>query len=170
MGGDYSMKTKMFVSISILILALLIINGSCVTKKRMGKDSEELYGTWINEEYKGITDVFEINVFNPDGTMKFFETEANVWEPDVEVLEGGWIPGTYFTYTIEDKWTDSDGNVWYKVEAVYGGYEENPGRFYLLMKISDSNRVLEYMVGRVDYREEIDPTKVPYTYRIYYRQ
>ena len=38
------------------------------------------------------------------------------------------------------------------------------------MKISDSNRVLEFMVGRVEYYDEIDPTNVPYTYRIYYRQ
>jgi len=88
----------------------------------------------------------------------------------VERLESGWIPGTSLTYTIDDKWTDSNGNVCYKVEALYAGYEASPGRFYLLMKISDSNRVLEFMVGRVEYYDEIDPTNVPYTYRIYYRQ
>ena len=165
------MKTRTLVSSLILVLALLIIAGSCATKKRMVKDSEELYGTWINEEYKATVAPFEITVFNPNGTMSMYRTEKAHWETDVEVLEGGWIPCDTHTYTIEDKWTDSDGNVWYKVEAIAGGYEKvSPITAYLLIKISDSNRVLEFMVGRIVYREEIDPTEVDYTYRIYYRQ
>jgi hypothetical protein len=164
------MKTRTYVSIMIFVLALLIIAGSCAPKKRIIIDlveviPEELYGTWINEEYKGSTPPFGKDVYNPDGTFEWYRTEPSPWETDVEILEGGWIRGTYGTYTIEDKWTDSDGNVWYKVEVV-----EVITSFYMLMKISDSNRVLEYMVGRVDYLTEIDPNDVQYRYRIYYRQ
>jgi len=163
----------MYVSIMILILvlAVLIIAGGCATKKRMVKDSEELYGTWINEEYKGSTPPFGKYVFNPDGTYEYFRKEPAPWEKDVEILEGGWIIGNYGTYTIEDKWTDSDGNVWYKVEADELGYEEHPYSLYYLVKISDSNRVLEWMVGRLDYHEKIDYTVTnPYIRSIYYRQ
>ena len=164
------MKASSFVSVLILVLAVMVISEGCATKKRMVKDSEELYGTWINEEYKGSTPPFGKNVYNPDGTMEFFRTEAAPWETDIEVSEGGWIGGDSYTYTIEDKWTDSDGNVWYKVKAVEGGHEHGQ-TFHLLMKISDSNRVLEYMVGRVGYHEDIDYTVTSsYTRRIYYRQ
>ena len=166
------MKNRTFVSILILGLAVLIIAGSCATKKSMVKDSEELYGTWINEEYKSpSTPPFKIHVINPDGTMGFFRTETSVWEKDVEVLENGWIPCDHYTYTIENKWVDSDGNVMYKVEAIGSGYEKNPVRILLLMKISDSNNVLEYMVNRVDYDETIDYSETnSYIRRIYYRK
>ena len=157
------MKTRTLASILILISILVVVVPVLFAG---GSKKEELHGTWINEEYKGSTPPFGKLVHNPDGTWEFFRKEAAPWETDVEVLEGGWIGGGFGTYTIEDEWTDSDGNVWYKVEAVIGGLE----KFYLLMKISDSNRVLEYMVDGVDYREEIDPTDVPYHYRILYRQ
>ena len=149
------------ISIFVVVVPVLFAGGS---KK------EEFHDTWINEEYKGHTPPFEIMVFDPDGTLTFYKTEAAVFETGIEVLEGGWIRCDFYSYTIEDKWTDSDVNVWYKVEAAEGGHEEGQ-KFHLLIKISDSNRVLEYMVNRLgDYHEEIDPTNVPYTYHIYYRQ
>ena len=147
----------------VLIISVILVSAIFVAG---GSKKEELYGTWVNEEYKGSTPPFGMVVYNPDGTWEDFRTEASPWEKDVEILEGGWINATYGTYTIEDEWTDSDGNVWYKVEEVIGGFE----KFYLLMKISDSNRDLEYMVGRVDYLAEIDPNDAQYRYRIYYRQ
>ena len=157
------MKARTLILVLILICILVVVVPVLFAG---GSKKEELYGTWINEDYKGSTPPFGKNVFNPDGTFKFFRKEPAPWEKDVEVLEGGWISGDFGTYTIEDEWTDSNGNVWYKVEAVIGGL----AKFNLLMKISDSNRVLEYMVDGVDYREEIDPTDVPYHYRILYRQ
>ena len=53
------MKTKTFVSILILVLAVMIVAGSCATKKEVvaekdfyvPKFDEEIHGTWINEEY-----------------------------------------------------------------------------------------------------------------------
>ena len=163
------MKTRTFISVLILISILVV---AVPVLFAGGSKKEELHGTWINEEYKSATTPpFKIHEINPDGTMGFFRTETSVWEEDIEVLENGWIPCDSYTYTIDDKWTDSDGNVWYKVEVVGGGYEKNPMKIYLLMKISDSNRVLEYMVGRVGYREEIDYTETnSYIRRIYYRQ
>jgi len=161
------MKTRTLISVQILIIILVV---AVPVLFAGGSKKEELHGTWINEEYKGNTPPFEKHVITPDGTMQFFKTEVAPWEPDIEVLEGGWMPCDSHAYTIEDKWVDSDGNDWYKGEAQVGGYEKIAPTAYLLMKISDSNRVLEYMVGRIDYHEELDPTAVKYTYRIYYRQ
>ena len=162
------MKTRTLTLVLILLCILVVVVPVLFAG---GSKKEELHGTWINEEYKGSTHPFEIQVFHPDGTFDFYETEKAPWETEVEVLEGGWIHSVMFTYTIEDKWIDFDGNVWYKVETVQGGIKEKVQRLYLLMRISDSNRVLEYMVNRLgEYHEEIDPSDVPYTYRIYYRQ
>jgi hypothetical protein len=79
-------------------------------------------------------------------------------------LEGGWINAGYGPYSIEDKWTDENGNIWYKIEYVTGAFEI----LYDLIKISDSNKTMEIMHGRVGYATEIDPESVKY--RIYYRQ
>ena len=160
------MKTRTLISVLFLISIFVM---TAPVSFEGGSKKEELYGTWINEEYKDTTPPFEIEVYNPDGTYESFRTEVAPWEKDVEILEGGWIRDAFRTYKIEDKWIDSEGNVWYKVEAITGGYEKRPYKVCLLMKISDSNRILEYMYGKGEYYEEIDPSKVPYTYRIYYR-
>ena len=154
-----------------LVLTVLFI--SCLAASGLfagGSKKEELYGTWINEEYKGNTPPFEKFVITPDGKMEFFKTEVAPWEPQIEVPEGEWMSCDFHIYTIDDKWVDSEGNVWYKVAARVGGYEKIDTNAYLLMKVNDSNRILEYMVGRIDYHEELDPTAVKYVYRIYYRQ
>ena len=159
------MKTRTFVSILIIVLVVLVIAGSCATKKRMMKDSEELYGTWTNEEYKSTIPPFEKEVYNPDGTYESFRTEVAPWEKDVEILEGGWIRGTFGTFVIEDKWIDADTNVWYKVVNYDGNY-----RVFYLMKVSNSNNILEYMFSFIDYPVEIDTNNVQGKYAIYYRQ
>lgn len=150
---------KLLVIILLAIVVIVLIAG--------GSKKEELYGTWINMEYKGVSEPHEIHVLNPDGTMVFYRTEKAVWETDLEVEEGEWIKMSSWTYTIDEEWTDSDGNVWYKVKATTG----IPPSLHLLMKVSDSNRVLEYMAGRINYHEDIDYTVTnPYIRRIYYRQ
>jgi hypothetical protein len=159
------MKTRVLILMLVLISILVVPNLFAEGSKK-----EELYGTWINEEYKGSTSPFDIMVISHKGTIHFYTTEASVWETEIERLENGWIPCDFHTLTIEDKWIDSEGNVWYKIVADGGGYEKRVVKSYLLMKISDSNKVLEYMVGRKGYREVLDPTEVKYVYRIYYRQ
>ena len=117
------MKTRTLASILILISILVVVVPVLFAG---GSKKEELHGTWINEEYKGSTPPFGKLVHNPDGTWEQFRKEEAPWEPDVEKLESEWISADYATYTIEDKWTDSDGNVWYKVEALMAGSEEFP--------------------------------------------
>ena len=48
------MKTRMFVSVLILVLAVLIIAGSCATRRKAISDEdfmEAWSGTWINTDY-----------------------------------------------------------------------------------------------------------------------
>lgn len=49
------MKTRTFISVVILIMAVLIIVGSCATEKLATKKSEILYGTWVNKDYNNYT-------------------------------------------------------------------------------------------------------------------
>jgi len=64
---------------------------------------EELSATWINTDYNHFT--FQKRVFNPDGTFRFYRYESS---PTPE-LKG--------TYSINEKWTDSEKIIWYKLKA-----------------------------------------------------
>jgi len=135
-----------------------------------GSKKEELYGTWINEEYKGRHSApFEVMVISNEGIMYFYKTEKAVWETDIEVSKNGWIIEDFHVFTIEDKWTDSDSNIWYKVKAAEGS-EDLGEKKYLLMRISDLNRVIEFMVSSLGYADDTTSTKTEYAHRTYYRQ
>jgi hypothetical protein len=72
-----------------------------------------------------------------------------------------------FQYTITDKWTDSDGNILYKIITKYKTEYVEQTR-YGLDKISNSGRTWEYVGSADDYPTQIDPNHPEY--RIYYRQ
>jgi len=66
-------------------------------------------------------------------------------------------------YTIKDKWTDSEGNIWYKETFVVYGQ-----KFYELDKISNSGKTLEFQYSTSKYPTKIDPENG--RYRIYHRK
>ena len=156
------MKTRTYILILILVLAVLIVVGSCATKSVRTKSDEALYGTWVNSEYMGSTHPFGMEVYNSDGTWQSYRRGVSAYEEDIEVLDGGWIKAQFGSFTIEDKWVDADTNVWYKVVA-YLGYEIDSHLaegFYMLMKVGKSNNILEYMRSMIDYPVEIDTNNV----------
>ena len=69
---------------------------------------------------------------------------------------------------IVDYWTDSEGNVWFKTNAI-----ENGAKFQTLQKISKSGAVLEFVAnGVTSFDSKSYPIKVDPTggyYHIYYR-
>ncbi len=77
------------------------------------------------------------------------------------------VPQFKFQYTITDKWTDSDSNIWYKIVSKYKPEYMERTRFGL-NKISNTERTWEYIVSADDYPSQIDPNHPEY--RIYYRQ
>jgi hypothetical protein len=151
-------KTRTFVSILILILAILIISEGYATDRKSVSDKDffEVWsGTWINTDYGG--DLWVKIITYPDGTVEGF----------------GILTSTTASFkkkiTILDKWLDSKGTIWYRY------YWEclPPFRLkgYEMGKISDSGNTLEYISASEDYPiEEWEPDKFEYNYKIRYRQ
>ena len=148
------MKTRTLVSICILILAVLIIAGSCATDKMtyVSKDFEP-YGTWVNPDYDDIIEYAKATYF-PNGRAKLYGkvNATDYWESE---------------FVITNKWVDSEGNVWYTSRDRYAGSTQ---WVYVLFKISDSGKTMEYAIVGSDYPSDLDPDNRTYTYRIVYRQ
>ena len=155
------MITRMYVSILILAFAVMVIVGSCATSKKayISQENEELYGTWVNPEYdeKWIMAKW---VLKPDGTFDAYSksTSGRVYEIGI--------------FTIDEKWTDSEGNIYYrytKSSMEYGSIE-NPYSYYFLVKIHSTLDIAEELWSSVDYPTEFDPENLRYNYWIFYRQ
>jgi hypothetical protein len=150
------MKTTKLISgvVSILIVLGFTLSYAEEEKAYVATETEEYYGTWVNPEYKPKAfGGFPVKrVYNSDGT----------WE--IYYLEEMTTPTWRGFYTIIDKWTDSEGSVWYKVasETRGGAYKDKH-----LVKISNSGNTYE-SAESYDYPAEIDPTHP--NYRIYYRK
>jgi hypothetical protein len=139
-------------SILILVLAVLIIAGSCATEKMAYVSKEyEFYGTWVNPDYKFADKASPKFIIHPNGKLEWYAigTEKTT---------------TYYgEFVIINKWTDSKGNIWYSI-TWKGDYE----KFwtYVLAKISNSGKTLEYVDSPNDYPKEIDPNDPRAYYRI----
>jgi ABC-type antimicrobial peptide transport system permease subunit len=120
------MKTRTFVSILILVLAVLIIAGSCVTGKKAykAKDKEELYGTWVNPDYDEVW-IMAKWVLKPDGTFDAYSKSNSD-----RVFEMG-------TFSIVAKWSDSNGNIYYRYYKTNMDTRatKNLYKYYFLVKI-----------------------------------
>ena len=138
-------------SLMALILAVALLaftgNASAQEKTYIPKDNEEFYGTWVNTEYYLVAQKV---VINPDGTWGWAMSASG--EPD-----------TKYTYELKEKWTDSKGNIWYKVRL-----QSHRGKDYVLVKLSNSGNTREIVWDSHEYPMKIDSKTA--NYRIYYRQ
>ncbi len=150
------MKARMIVSISTLVLPVSIITGSCATgKKTYKEDYNFIADTWINEEYN--SHPFPAKwVMCSDGTFDGYNKLS-----DIGISECG-------HYIITDKWTDPEGNIWYKSNEWVGDMVEGKPSKYSPNKLSNSGDVWEYISFVDDYPIEMD--KSIFEYHIYYRQ
>ena len=146
------MKTRTFVSILILVLAILIIIGSCATgKKAVKAPVESVYGEWANIDYNTEPKTAKCKV-RPDGIIEVAshtELEYHPWDD--------------LSFTIIESWMDSDGNKYYKVDEVAG-----IDTWYELWRINETDSVFEWVWSQIEYPSEIDPNHP--NYRILYRQ
>jgi hypothetical protein len=151
----------MLVSILILVLAVLIAIESCATSKKayVAKEDEELYGTWVNPEYDRGKPNAKI-VIKPDGTLDAYSLSNS--ERPIGVSE----------YTITDKWTDSEGNIWYKIVETFFDQKvmQNPDTYYSLSKIDKTGNTLEELWSSIDYPPKFELDNLRYSYYIRYRQ
>ena len=155
------MNTRRLLSILILVSALLIAISSYASGKKayIAKEDEELYGIWINTDYNERDHPVKF-IIKPDGTEEGYAK----------------IDSTHSYYHLEyiitDKWTDSEGNIWYKVfySILWYGSSKDTEPLYLLSKIDKSGNILETVRSGIDYPTELGPDVLLYTYTIYYRQ
>ena len=153
------MKTRAFISIFTLILAVLITFGSFAETKKVISDEDFMKGwsgTWINTDYGGGS-LPQKKINYPDGTCEMF----------------GQLTSTTVGYkekiTILEQWVDSKGTIWYRVH--WEAFPPYAHKGYKMGKISDSGNTLEFIFASEDYPiEEWEPDKFEYNYRIYYRQ
>ena len=131
------MKNYLVITLSVLVLVLTGIS-------LVG--AEELYGIWKNEDYNQTdpaSDRYAKLVFNQDGTVSSYistTTKTMRWMGSFEITE---------------KWTDTDGNIWYKLSStIKGTYSSEP--FYWTVRISSSGKTLEYGFSGSDYPNEKD--------------
>ena len=140
--------------LSALILgaALVAFIGNIYAEEKpyVAKDNEELYGTWVNMDYKP-------DAVPPQKVIAYpgrFQTFGSAESKTAKVTGTSWITA---------KWTDSEGNIWYKTMFVRFG-EKN----YALVKISNSGKTRELVFSSSKYPTKIDTENA--TYRIYHRK
>ncbi len=159
------MKTRTLILV-FLIMAVLIIAGSCATGKKAyeAKEDEELFGTWVNLEELRRAEETEYDdrgqarkiVFHPDGTLDFYWTSTSTRKGDG-------------TFSIIEKWTDDEGNIWYK------SIQKVPSLnmiAHALTKISNSGNTMESSFKTSgEFPTLLDPNDLRVSnYEIYYRQ
>lgn len=117
----------------------------------VAKDKEELYGTWVNMDY-GWGGYTQKLIIYPDGKVEYFSLADDKM-------------GTYEArYLVTRKWSDPEGNIWYKIHWVGSWGREG----FSLTKISNSGKTREFVSDDSEYPTKIDPEHLQY--RIYYRK
>jgi beta-lactamase regulating signal transducer with metallopeptidase domain len=159
MGGS-KMKTTKLMLVCTLIVAVIVIIGSCAASKKTTVESESirsiLTGTWINYEYDDMLDLPAKTILNSDGSFDFFE--------DVDDTRRSW----WGQYTIIDSWMDSTGTYWYEAK-IDNNWTESVV-YYELGKIDSTKSVWEFIDYSVSFPDKWEPDNMRYLYRIYYRQ
>ena len=118
----------------------------------VAKDNEEIYGTWVNRDYQPNAHPRQKIIIYPEEWAAYGLAESET------ATDTG-------TNKITDKWTDSEGNIWYKFEV---SFSSPIRKAYELDKISNSGKTLEFVFSYSKYPTKID-TGDP-DYHIYHRE
>jgi hypothetical protein len=122
------MKTRALVSMLILVSIVLVIAGSCATKKKTvsTKDAMKIRsGRWINEAFLSE----QLTVFHVNGEYEIFDTPQQ---------QKPVVTGISIMY---ESWRDSDGALWYRAR-----YQDSTGQEgYVLGKMNDDDEILEFL-------------------------
>jgi hypothetical protein len=153
-------RVAMFVVVTSV--ALLVAVGIYGQGKYVEKANEELYGTWTNQSYRGISD----DAYRPQKVVMIQGTYT-----DFSMLADP-TPSAVGNEEVTGKWHDAEGSVWYKIRGI-GTEGGTAVKFVSLQKLSRSATVRELVVvladssGPLSYPAKIDPTDP--SYRVYYR-
>jgi len=157
------MKTRIVITNVILIFAVLIFIGNYAIgeDEYVPAENEEIYGTWVNPSYRtGVGELYwawfaQKMIYKPGGTLEAYDAVADIGHFSAE-------------YKIIDKWSDSEGNTYYKLYTKWGDKTYGQKTVYELHKVSNSGLTLEYINTYDEYPTEFD-TDHP-QYHIYNRK
>jgi hypothetical protein len=153
------MKSREYFIRSVVLVVIAVLIVCCAKKPYRPKKDEPLYGVWVNENYNELSENAKY-IYNPDGKGLGYEKTT---DPE---------PKKISRFTIEEKWTDKEGNIYYKVLAKWTRppYEELYATlWYVSVKIHPSGDVMEVVASKDKYYEEIKPDVTGW-YMIHYRQ
>jgi hypothetical protein len=111
---------KTIAAVCGMVFIIVVLAGVCGfadDKEKFGfyvpSPSEELYGIWVNMDYGKTKSDWPQKIIIYD--WGYAEGYLKVTDKDPCIKWAGW-PGIpcKWTYTIVDKWTDSEGNIWYR--------------------------------------------------------
>ena len=150
------MKTRMLVSILILILAVLIVSDGFAKRRKaipIEDAIKQFEGIYVNTEYSGQQNQTQKFVITSDGRVEDWLLATNE------------DPSWKGSYTVAESWTDSKGDMYCKVDLNYGVSWVKE-----LWRLDESGNTLEinYKFGRSgEYPTKIDPNADPSEF-IYY--
>ena len=165
--GESTNKTTKLVLIYALILAAIVVIGSCASSRKTitGKDFIAAWrGTWVNEELAGNFINPQVLINHPDETMEFIKNPfvMKLGKKDSRIM-------CFNNLTITDKWLDREGRIWYTAATERKTERGTVLSYYgFIHESGDALEILEAMSTRII--EEWDPDNVWYFHRVYYRQ
>jgi hypothetical protein len=113
-----------------VIAVILIMVAGCAPGKYVAKQNEQLFGTWTNEQNVGSVYDPQKVVIAIDGYKLYSKISDSV-------------PSEENTWQIDSKWTDSEGNIWYKTFGTVTMGTYKGARWQELEKLSKSGTVWE---------------------------
>ncbi|MGD0726320.1 MAG: hypothetical protein ABSB63_12245 [Spirochaetia bacterium] len=149
------MKTRLMLLIAATVFLVLVLFGIVMVVQKPKADNL-LYGTFINRSIS--PDIFPQKAVRFPGGFKNYALVSDT------------IPKEQGSEKIVERWTDSGGSNWYKVQAT----TSNGYKFLALFKVSKSGIQLELVSKQVldfaskSFPIEIDPKAA--MYRIWYRE
>jgi hypothetical protein len=135
----------LFLSALVILLSTIPL-GVIAQDKYVPKANEELYGTWTNEQNNG-------DIYHPQKVV----VTSDGYTGYSRIFDS--VPLFTWKSWIDSKWTDSEGNIWYRVFGKGVGVWEGH-RSQELYKLSKSATVMERAFNGWQ-GDEFDPSKYP---------
>jgi hypothetical protein len=137
-------------------MAVVVIIGGCATIVPDEVFFETWSGTWVNTDFYGSYVTPPKFVTHPDGTLNFYSsaTSSN--------------SSINLTFIIFDRWTDEDGNNWFKGQKRCDALQMSIYEYGKINATGDTYELI-YHIGSVKI-EKWEPDNPLYNYVIYYRQ
>jgi len=156
------MKRRMWLAGAALLFLLIPDVRTWAQESVIVKGEEEIYGTWVNADNRADVLHGQKVVVGPDA-MRIFCIVSDL-ECGMEV-----------SWDSTSKWTDSEGNVWYKTLGTSTGGLYLGARWQTLEKVSKSGMTWERAMNLLEmgrfnpafYPRAMDPKGI--YYRVLYR-